>query len=202
MTDRLASARAGARPHTAPLVGIRHQAQDEPDPAWLARPEVVRGVRAVAEAGLVVDLLVREREHRAALTLVDAVPQASFVLDHAGKPTIADDAPEVAAAWRARMRDFAARPNVTCKVSGLFTEAGPSWRDRPVGRYVREVVEHFGPSRSMYGSDWPVSTLATDYASVLRATRDALADLTATERGAVFRGTAERVYLAAAPEQT
>lgn len=192
VTDRLA---AIAHPR---LVGIRHQAQDEPDPEWLARPGVVRGVHALAAAGLVFDLLVRAREHAAALALVDAVPEASFVLDHAGKPTIASGDP----GWRERMRDLAARPNVACKVSGLLTEASPDWRRQPVARYAREAVETFGPGRSLFGSDWPVSTLATDYADTLITTQDALADLTPDERDAVFRGTAERVYLAGAPTQT
>jgi predicted TIM-barrel fold metal-dependent hydrolase len=194
--ERLASTTSG--PGGDRLVGIRHQAQDEPDPGWLARPEVVRGVRAVAEAGLVFDLLVREREHDAALVLVDAVPDATFVLDHAGKPSIESGDPS----WPDRMRDFAARPNVVCKVSGLLTEAGADWRDRPVARYARDVVEHFGPDRSMFGSDWPVSTLAADYAEVLRSTTDALADLSPAEHDAVLRGTAERIYLAGASTQT
>lgn len=185
--------------HDGPaLVGIRHQAHDEPDPGWLARPEVIRGVGAVAAAGLAFDLLVRAREHAAARTLVDALPDARFVLDHAGKPDIAagDDG------WRQRMADFAARPNVVCKVSGLLTEAGPDWRDRPVARYVRDVVEAFGPGRSVFGSDWPVSTLAADYAEVLDVTRTALDDLTADERDAVLRGTADRTYLAPHRPQT
>lgn len=189
VADRLA---AIAHPR---LVGIRHLAQDEPDPDWLIRPEVVRGVRALADAGLVFDLLVRAREHDAALALVDAVPEASFVLDHAGKPSIDTGDP----GWPARMRAFAARPNVVCKVSGLLTEAGDDWRDRPVDRYVREVVETFGPDRSAFGSDWPVSTLATDYAEVLRSVQHALADLTPAEQDAVFRRTAERVYLTGSP---
>ncbi|WIB32433.1 amidohydrolase family protein [Curtobacterium sp. MCSS17_005] len=190
--DRPASSRlAGNRPASTRLVGIRHQAHDEPDPDWLARPEVVRGVRAVAAAGLVFDVLVRAREHRAALSLLDAVPEGSFVLDHAGKPDIAGGDP----GWATRIDDFAARPNVTCKVSGLFTEAGPAWRRQPVDRYVRAVVERFGPERSLFGSDWPVSTLATTYDDVVRRTTDALADLTPDERQSVLSGTAERTYL-------
>ncbi|ROP72150.1 amidohydrolase [Curtobacterium sp. PhB115] len=200
VADRIAAVRA--LPGGERLVGVRHQAQDEPDPDWLARPEVARGVRTLAAAGLVFDLLVREREHRAALTLVEAVPEASFILDHAGKPDIAHDAAETATAWRGRMADFAARPNVACKVSGLFTEAGPDWRDRPVDRYVREVVEQFGPDRSMFGSDWPVSTLATGYAEVVQRTAEALADLSSTDHEAVFGGTAERIYLVARTTQT
>ena len=216
VVDRIAAVRE--LPGGERLVGIRHQAQDEPDADWLARPEVIRGVRALADAGLVFDLLVREREHRAALILVDAVPGASFVLDHAGKPDIAGDstpdtaddggtggagsAGRVAAAWRLRMRDFAARPNVVCKVSGLLTEAGPRWREQTVARYLRDVVEVFGPDRAVFGSDWPVSTLATGYAEVLAVTTEALSDLTDRERDAVFRTTAERIYLAGAPPQT
>ncbi|QSB23316.1 amidohydrolase family protein [Curtobacterium sp. 24E2] len=200
VADRIAAVRA--LPGGQRLAGIRHQAQDEPDPGWLARPDVARGVRALAGAGLVFDVLVRAREHAAALTLVDAVPDASFVLDHAGKPDIAHDDAESAAAWRGRMTDFAARPNVTCKVSGLFTEAGLDWRDGPVDRYVREVVEQFGPDRSLFGSDWPVSTLASGYAEVVQRTTDALADLSTTEHEAVFSGTAERIYLVPMTTQT
>lgn len=194
VVDRIAALIAGSggdRPASTRLVGIRHQAHDEPDPDWLARPEVVRGVRAVAAAGLVFDVLVRAREHRAALALLDAVPEGSFVLDHAGKPDIAGGDP----GWAARIDDFAARPNVACKVSGLFTEAGPEWRRQPVDRYVRAVVERFGPERSLFGSDWPVSTLATTYDDVVRRTTDALADLTPDERQSVLSGTAERTYL-------
>ncbi|MFZ7089208.1 amidohydrolase family protein [Curtobacterium sp. RRHDQ10] len=182
---------------TGPLVGIRHQAQDEPDAGWLARPEVVRGVSAVAAAGLPFDLLVRRRETDAALALVDALPAATFVLDHAGKPEIVDDAGTggpVAAEWRARMRMFAARPNVVGKVSGLLTEGGPDWRERPVTRYVRELVEILGPERSMFGSDWPVSTLAAPYGEVVAVTAGALDDLSDAEGGAVLHETATRVY--------
>ncbi|MFJ3385708.1 MULTISPECIES: amidohydrolase family protein [unclassified Curtobacterium] len=199
VADRLAALRQHPR-----LVGIRHQAQDEPDPDWLARPAVVRGVRTVAAAGLAFDLLVRgAREHAAAVALVDAVPEGRFVLDHAGKPAIAhepDDA--VRTAWRARMQDLAARPNVCCKVSGLLTEAGPHWQHRPVAHYAREAVELFGPERSMYGSDWPVSTLAADYGTVLATMQDGLADLGDDERDAVFHRTAARVYLAGGHPQT
>lgn len=202
VVDRLAALVDLEREGGPRLVGIRHLAHDEPDREWLARDDVVAGVRVLAAAGLPFDLLVRDREHAAAVTLVDAVPDGVFVLDHAGKPDIAHDDTDVAIAWRARMDDLAARPNVLCKVSGLVTEAGADWRDRPVARYARQVVEAFGPDRSLFGSDWPVSTLQGDYAEVLRTASDALADLSDDERDAVFRRTAERVYLAEAPPQT
>ncbi|MGU3412043.1 amidohydrolase family protein [Microbacterium sp. M1A1_1b] len=190
------------RPGGPRLVGIRHLAHDEPDRDWLARDDVIAGVRVLAAAGMPFDLLVRDREHAAAVTLVDAVPDGVFVLDHAGKPDIAHDDTDVRIAWRARMDDLAARPNVLCKVSGLVTEAGADWRDRPVAHYARQVVEAFGPDRSLFGSDWPVSTLQGEYAEVLRTATDALADLSDGERDAVFHRTAERVYLAAVPPQT
>lgn len=202
VVDQLAALVAQERPGGPRLVGIRHLAHDEPDPDWLARPDVVAGVGVLAAAGLPFDLLVRAREHAAAVTLVDAVPDGLFVLDHAGKPDVAHDDTDVAIAWRARMDDLAARPNVVVKVSGLVTEAGVDWRDRPVARYARQVVEAFGADRSLFGSDWPVSTLQADYAEVLRTASDALADLGDDERDAVFRTTAERVYLAEAPPQT
>lgn len=202
VVDRLAALVDLEREGGPRLVGIRHLAHDEPDPDWLARNDVVAGVRVLAAAGMPFDLLVRSREHAAAVTLVDAVPDGVFVLDHAGKPDIAHDDTDVAIAWRARMDDLAARPNVVCKVSGLVTEAGADWRDRPVARYARQVVEAFGPDRSLFGSDWPVSLLQGAYAEVLRTASDALADLSDDERDAVFRRTAERVYLAEAQPQT
>lgn len=184
------------------LVGIRHLAHDEPDPDWLGRDDVVAGVRVLAAAGMPFDLLIRNREHAAAVSLVDAVPDGVFVLDHAGKPDIAHDDTDVQIAWRARMDDLAARPNVLCKVSGLVTEAGADWQDHPVARYAREAVEAFGPDRSLFGSDWPVSTLQADYRTVLATASDALADLSHDEREAVFHRTAERVYLADPVPQT
>ncbi len=81
-----------SRPSLSRLVGIRHQAHDEPDPGWLSRPEVVAGVRALSTARMPFDLLIRAREHAAALALVDALPEVRFVLDHAAKPPIVDDA--------------------------------------------------------------------------------------------------------------
>jgi predicted TIM-barrel fold metal-dependent hydrolase len=191
VADVVASVAGEAR---VPLVGIRHQAEDEPDAGWLARPDVARGVRAIAAAGLVYDLLVREREHAAALSLVDAVPEGSFVLDHAAKPDIEHHTAESFAAWARRLREFAERPNVVCKVSGLFTEAGPAWRERPVEDHIRAVVDVFGPDRAMFGSDWPVSTLATEYADVVGRTFDALTHLDDREREKVSSGTASRVY--------
>lgn len=190
--DDLAELLADGAP--TPLVGVRHQAHDEPDPRWLTRPEVVRGVRALGEAGLPFDLLVRRREWPAALELVAAAPDTVMVLDHAGKPEIADHTAESFAMWRAWLHELAAHPQVVCKVSGLLTEAGPGWREGRLPAYAREVLETFGLARTMYGSDWPVSTLRASYAEVLAVTLELLAGCSADEREEVLAGTARRIY--------
>ncbi|WIB62143.1 amidohydrolase family protein (plasmid) [Curtobacterium sp. MCLR17_007] len=185
-----------ATPGRVPLVGLRHMAQNEPDPAWLARPDVVRGVGLATRAGLTMDLLVRSREARAALALVDATPDGTFVLDHAAKPRIDVSGPGEPgfADWAALLTAFAARPNVVCKLSGLFTEAGPDWARRPVRAHVDRILEVFGPARTLFGSDWPVSSLRMPYGAVVERTVAMLDALSPTERADVLGGTARRAY--------
>jgi L-fuconolactonase len=175
-----------------PLVGIRHQVQDEPDPQWLTRPEVHTGLRAVAAAGLVYDLLVTPVQLAAAVNTVRALPEVVFVLDHCAKPPVAAGGWEP---WAGRISGLAALPNVSCKLSGLVTEADwDGWRPQDVLPYARHVLDVFGPERVMFGSDWPVATLAGGYTDVFALAEQAVAALDAGEREAVFGGTAARVY--------
>jgi L-fuconolactonase len=183
VTDRLAVLQAAG-----PLVGIRHLAQDEPDPEWLTRPPVVRGIAAVGAAGLVYDLLVKPPQAAAALDVARRLPEVSFVLDHAGKPDIAGGSWEPWATW---ITELAALPNVTVKLSGLVTEAAPDWKPADIRPYARHVLSAFGPSRTMYGSDWPVCTLAATPAQVHALAEEALSP---DDRNEVFGGTARRVY--------
>jgi L-fuconolactonase len=174
------------------LAGIRHLVQDEPDPDWLRRPEVRRGIRAVGAAGLVYDLLVRPHQLPAALAVTGELADVTFALDHGAKPPIASGALEP---WASQIGELAARPNVSCKVSGLVTEAGPGWRAAQMLPYLDHLVEAFGPGRLMFGSDWPVCTLAASYAEVVALARDALAvRLGQAELDAVFRANAINVY--------
>jgi L-fucono-1,5-lactonase len=139
------------------LVGVRHQVHDEPDAAWLLREEVQRGLAAVAEAGLVYDLLVRVRELPAALETATRQPELTFVLDHVGKsPRLAADRQ----AWTAGVGALADLPNVVCKLSGLFTEAEPL-------ATAERALRWFGPERCMFGSDWPVCLLAAEYGDAI-----------------------------------
>jgi L-fuconolactonase len=174
------------------LVGIRHQVHDEPDPAWLLRPDVARGLRAVRDAGLAYDLLVRSRELPAALEIVRQVPDLRFVIDHLAKPPIKDG---VMQPWADLMRPFGALDNAWCKVSGMVTEADwTAWQPTDLAPYVRHILDVFGPDRLLFGSDWPVCLLAATYQRVVDATRAALGALTPAESAAVFGGTASEVY--------
>jgi L-fuconolactonase len=168
------------------LVGIRHQAQDEPDPEWLGRDDVVAGVRAVVDAGLVYDLLVLPHQLPSAISLVERVPAGRFVLDHAGKPPVATGELEP---WAGLLRRLAGFPDVAVKLSGLVTEADwQAWTAADIRPYAEVVLGAFGPDRVMFGSDWPVCELAASYADVVALARELAAD------DAVFGDTATRWY--------
>jgi L-fuconolactonase len=175
------------------LVGVRHQVHDEADERWLLRDEVARGIRAVGDAGLVYDLLVRTRELPAALAVARRFPDLRFVIDHMAKPRIKSGPrdPE----WEQALAGFSDLPNVTCKLSGLVTEAiWSSWTRDELASYVRRAVGWFGPERCMFGSDWPVCLLAATYEQVLEAARYSLRELNKAETEGVFGGNAIRVY--------
>ncbi|MET7717687.1 amidohydrolase family protein [Streptomyces sp. NPDC005407] len=174
------------------LVGIRHQVQGEPDPAWLLRPDVLRGLAAVASAGLVYDLVVLPHQLPAATEAAARLPELTFVLDHLGKPPIASRELEP---WASAVRALAARPNTVCKLSGMVTEAAWStWTTPDLAPYADTVLDAFGPGRLMFGSDWPVCRLAASYAEVVAAARALTHRLAEDERRAVFETTAGRVY--------
>jgi L-fucono-1,5-lactonase len=164
-----------------PLVGVRHQVHDEPDPEWLLRNDVQRGLAAVGEAGLAYDLLVRTRELPAARETALRHPDTKFVLDHVAKR------PREDAAWAAGVQDLATVPNIVCKLSGLFTECAPA-------DTAERALAWFGPERCIYGSDWPVCLLACEYQDALSLVESAVSGLSASERAQVMGETAARVY--------
>ncbi|QIB42272.1 amidohydrolase family protein [Streptomyces aureoverticillatus] len=179
------------------LVGIRHQVQAEPDPDWLLRPDVRRGLAAVADAGLVYDLVVRPDQLPMCAEAAARLPQLTFVLDHLGKPPIASGDLEP---WASSLRAFAPLPNTVAKLSGLVTEADwASWTVAGLRPYADTALEAFGPARLMFGSDWPVSGLAATYREVVEAARALTSALSDTECAQVFAGTAGRVYGLADP---
>jgi L-fuconolactonase len=170
------------------LVGVRHQVHDEPDPRWLLREDVQRGIAAVGEAGLAYDLLVRTRELPAALETVRRHPEMTFVIDHAAKPRIAGGAWD--AEWEQGMAPFSDERNVACKLSGLVTEADwNSWKPEQLEPYVKRVVGWFGRERCIFGSDWPVCLLAASYDTVL----DTMQQIVGLDEW-IFGNTARGVY--------
>jgi L-fuconolactonase len=190
VADRIRALRAG--PGGERLVGMRHQVQDEDDPRWLARPEVLRGLRAVAAAGLAYDLLVLVSQLDVATEVVRQLPEVRFVLDHLAKPGIAAGEWEP---WASRIADLAGEPNVSAKLSGLVTEASWSdWSPEQIAPYAKHALDVFGADRLMYGSDWPVCTLAASYEQVWDLAGTLIGDLTERERDAILGDTAVRVY--------
>ena len=175
------------------LVGVRHQVHDEPDAEWLDRDDVRAGVRAVGDADLSYDLLVRTREMPAAIRLASDLPDQRFVLDHIAKPPIAsgwsDD-------WARLIAELAARPNVAVKLSGMVTEANwDDWNADTLRPYVEHVLSRFGTDRVLFGSDWPVCLLAASgYTEVVDTVTTLLDGLSEAERSSAFGGNAVSWY--------
>lgn len=181
-----------ARPSGRWLVGIRHLVQYEPDPAWLARPTARAGMGEVAKRDLVNEVLVVPHQIGAVIDAVSALPESHFVLDHLAKPVIATASWEP---WATGLADLGARENVSAKISGLVTEAEwTKWRSADVRPYLDHALSVFGPGRLLFGSDWPVCTLAASYRQVVELIEGFVADLSTGEQAAIFGGNAARVY--------
>ena len=177
------------------LKGLRHVVQGEPT-GFLAGDAFNRGIAALTETGLVYDVLLlagqKPWQMEEAIRFIDRHPQQSFVLDHMGKPDVAAGAIEP---WAAGVREMARREHVTCKLSGLVTEANWSaWTPADLGPYLDVVVEAFGPERLMAGSDWPVCLVASGYGQWWQVLEEYFAEFSESERAAVFGGVATRVY--------
>ena len=174
------------------LRGVRHIVQDEPDDRFMLRPEFMRGIAALAAVGLTYDILVYARQLPAAFELVQRFPQQRFVLDHIGKPEIRE---RRLGTWRDGITALAACPNVSCKLSGMVTEADwRAWTPSDFTAFLDVVLDRFGPQRLMIGSDWPVCTLAGSYADVIALVTDYISFLSPSERDAILGGNAARFY--------
>jgi L-fuconolactonase len=174
------------------LKGLRHVVQDEPDDGFLQRPDFNRGIAQLKQFGLVYDILIFERQLPAAIAFVDRHPQQIFVLDHIAKPRIRDRALEP---WRTNIRDLARRENVYCKLSGMVTEANwENWCSADLKPYVDVVLDAFGPTRLMAGSDWPVCCLATTHREWFSTLDELIGGLSAAEREMILGRVAIEVY--------
>ncbi|NUQ86990.1 MAG: amidohydrolase family protein [Glycomyces artemisiae] len=177
-------------PRARYLVGLRDQVQERPEADFLARPEAIQALKAVAQHVPTFDLVVRVDQLPAAAEAAAAVPDLVFVLDHLGKPQVRDGDAGLRA-WRAAVAPLAKRPNVSAKLSGLVTEADwHRWTPADLRPFVQTALELFGPDRLMFGSDWPVCELASTYTRV----KDALTEVLGRTDPDVFGGTAAKVY--------
>jgi L-fuconolactonase len=175
-----------------PVVGVRRSFEFE-EPEFARRHEVVDGVRLAGERGLVVDLVFFPPAFPAVLDLVSSCPGTQFVLDHLGKPEIARHGWDP---WASQLRELSERPNVVAKLSGLATEADHAdWTVADLRPYVQHALETFGPSRLLYGSDWPVLELAGEHARWLEAVDELIGGVTPSERTAILSSNARQLYL-------
>jgi L-fuconolactonase len=181
------------------LSGIRHPVLAQADPGWLARPEVLRGLQALAAAGLSFDIVTLPHQLPAAVTAAQSVPELTMVLDHLGGPPVGSGQDGEDGPWAVAIRRLAALPNVTCKLSGAHTTPVAASDLRP---YYQTVLAAFGPDRLMFGSDWPVSTLAAPYGRVCGLYQELTAQLSPAEQDAIFDRTARRVYRLPGPESS
>ncbi len=180
--------RLQARPK---LKGLRHVVQAEAT-GFLDDAAFNRGMAALQGTGLVYDLLITADQMEEATRFVDRHPQQVFVLDHMAKPRIAAGELEP---WSRRIGELARREHVSCKLSGMVTEAEwNSWSAESLRPYFEMVLEAFGPERLMAGSDWPVLTVACSYGRWWKVIEEWLAPLTERERLLIEGEVAMKVY--------
>jgi L-fuconolactonase len=180
--------------------GVRPMLQDLPDDDWIAHRPRPDALRTLLQLGLRFDALVKPRHLPSLLRFLKQWPELPVVVDHGAKPPVGARDSEDFEQWRKSIAAVAALPQVCCKFSGLWGEAPPSTHgdvDAAV-HAVRPVWEHlldvFGPDRLMWGSDWPVLTLAGDYAGWIAVSEACIGSLSPSEQASVWRGTAQRFY--------
>ena len=173
------------------LVGVRPMIQDIPDPEWMLGALRAPVFEALVDCDLAFDALVRPHHLRHLRRLLDRQPDLRVVIDHAAKPDIAGGH---FTAWADEIAGLARESSAVCKLSGLVTEARPGWRPDDLRRWVDHLLATFGPSRLLWGSDWPVVELAGGYRAWRKATQELLSELSPAERGEVLGGAAARFY--------
>jgi L-fuconolactonase len=188
----------GATPHLEALSefdlvrGVRRLIQSEPDTEFCIRPDFVEGVRRLSGFGWSFDACIIHTQIRSLIRLVDLCPDISFVLDHIGKPAIRDGQLEP---WRDAMHELARRDNIVCKLSGVATEADhQNWTYQDLEPYMDTALQAFGPSRLMFGGDWPVALAAINYETWIATVDRFLAGLSDDERHQIYAGTARSFY--------
>ncbi len=174
------------------LVGFRHVVQDEPDVNFMLGEAFKRGIGELGAFGYTYDILIFPTQMEAAEKIVAAYPNQKFVIDHIAKPYIAKGAMEP---WKSNMKAIASHENVSCKVSGMITEADwKNWNYDQLLPYLDMVFESFGPERIMFGSDWPVCLLAGKYSAVKSIVAHYVEAMSDDEQEMIWGKTAQMFY--------
>ncbi len=174
------------------FVGVRHVTHDEPDVDFIVRPRVLEGLRVLERHEVPFDLLFYVHHLHHVPTLARYLPNLPLVIDHLSKPPIKQRRTDE---WITNFKNAAACANVSCKLSGMVTEADWNhWKPADLKPYVQLALDLFGPARCMFGSDWPVCELAASYAEVYEALVEAVGPISQDERAAIFGGTARKFY--------
>ena len=174
------------------IVGMRHVVQDEPDDAFILDTAFNDGISHLKNHALIYDILIYERQLGPSIQFVDRHPDQVFVLDHIAKPRISDG---LTAPWKEQMLELAQRENVYCKLSGVATEAEwANWTEDQLLPYLEIALEAFGPSRMMFGSDWPVALLAIGYGQWIGLIEKFAAKLSESEQTQLWGGVAIEAY--------
>jgi len=174
------------------FVGVRHLIHDEADVRWMLQPDVVRGLKELEQRKVPYDLLLRPQHLLYVPALIEKVPDLPMVIDHIAKPYIKEG---IFDGWAQDMERVSKHPKLWCKVSGMITEADhKNWKSEQLTPYVQHVLKLFGFDRLMFGSDWPVCTLAGTWKEVLAAFTQALGPQNADERAKILGSTAAGFY--------
>ncbi|WP_299580463.1 amidohydrolase family protein [uncultured Sunxiuqinia sp.] len=174
------------------LKGVRHIVQGEPDPEFILGEAFNQGVSLLKEYGLVYDILILEHQLANTIRFVDRHPDQQFVVDHIAKPKIKTNEIQP---WQNLLKELARRENVSCKISGMVTEADyEHWTEVQLQPYFDAVLEAFGPARLMFGSDWPVCQVATNYSEWLQLVKRQVSTLSSEEQNLIFYHNALKAY--------
>jgi L-fuconolactonase len=174
------------------FVGVRHLIHDEPDVRWMLRPAVIRGLKELERRRIPYDLLLRPPHLPYLPALLEAVPDLALVIDHIAKPHIKEG---IFDGWAQDMERVSKHPKLHCKLSGMITEADhTAWKSEQLTPYVQHVLRLFGYDRLLFGSDWPVCTLAGTWKQVLAAFTQATGAIPSDERAKIMGSTAARFY--------
>ena len=174
------------------LKGVRHVLHDEPDDRFMLSRDFINGIAQLDKFSLTYDLLIFPKHIEYAVELVNMFPNQKFVVDHIAKPFIKAGTIEP---WKTDMHNLAEAENVFCKISGMVTEA--VWNESKYDDfvpYMEAVLEMFGTGRVMFGSDWPVCTVAAEYCQVLKIVTDFISSLSSDEQADVLGKNAVRFY--------